>query len=114
VILGLQHYYYPILYFAALIVANIPTYLKHRDDYNYRSLGASGAVCAVLFAFILMRPWDTDRTFCHQNARHHLCLVIPGLFHLYVQTRRETMSTTTHISGARCSASSLPSLFAPA
>jgi membrane associated rhomboid family serine protease len=55
--LGLQQYYYVILYFGALIVANIPSYLKHRDDYNYRSLGASGAVCAVLFAFILLRPW---------------------------------------------------------
>lgn len=57
--LGLEHYYYPILYISALIFANIPSYLKHRDDYNYRSLGASGAVCAVLFAFILLRPWDT-------------------------------------------------------
>jgi len=40
-----------------LIAANIPTYIKRRDDYNYRSLGASGAVCAVLFAFILLKPW---------------------------------------------------------
>ena len=56
--LGLQHFYYPVLYFTALIVANIPSYLKHQDDYNYRSLGASGAVCAVLFAFILLRPWQ--------------------------------------------------------
>jgi membrane associated rhomboid family serine protease len=55
--LGLQHFYYPVLYFTALIVANIPSYLKHQDDYGYRSLGASGAVCAVLFAFILLRPW---------------------------------------------------------
>ena len=55
--LGLQHFYYPVLYFSALIVANIPSYLKHQDDYGYRSLGASGAVCAVLFAFILLRPW---------------------------------------------------------
>jgi membrane associated rhomboid family serine protease len=58
-ILGLEHYYFPILYIGALIAANIPTYIKKRDDYNYRSLGASGAVCAVLFAYILMRPWDT-------------------------------------------------------
>ncbi len=57
--LGLPHYYYLILYIGALIVANIPTYIKRRDDYNYRSLGASGAVCAVLFAFVLLRPWTT-------------------------------------------------------
>ena len=57
-ILGLQNYWYPVLYVSAVIVANIPSYLKRRDDYNYRSLGASGGVCAVLFAVILLRPWD--------------------------------------------------------
>lgn len=57
-VLGLQHYYFLILYFTALIAANIPSYLKHRDDYNYRSLGASGAVVAVQFAFILIDPWS--------------------------------------------------------
>jgi membrane associated rhomboid family serine protease len=57
--LGLKHYYYLILYISAVVVANIPTYLKRRDDYNYRSLGASGAVCAVMFAFILIDPWET-------------------------------------------------------
>ncbi|HET6255667.1 MAG TPA: rhomboid family intramembrane serine protease [Puia sp.] len=58
-ILGLQHYYFTLLYFSALIVANIPSYLKQHDNYNYRSLGASGAVCAVMFAFILISPWET-------------------------------------------------------
>jgi membrane associated rhomboid family serine protease len=57
-ILGLQKWYYLALYIGALIVSNIPTYLKHRNDYNYRSLGASGAVSAVLFAFILLQPWQ--------------------------------------------------------
>ena len=56
--LGLQPYYYLALYIGALIVSNIPTYLKHRTDYDYRSLGASGAVSAVLFSFILLRPWQ--------------------------------------------------------
>jgi membrane associated rhomboid family serine protease len=57
--LGLQHYYFLLLYVLALIVANIPSYFKHKDDYNYRSLGASGAVSAVLFAYILIKPWDS-------------------------------------------------------
>jgi membrane associated rhomboid family serine protease len=57
-ILGLQKWYYLALYIGALIVSNIPTFLKHKNDYNYRSLGASGAVSAVLFAFILLSPWE--------------------------------------------------------
>ncbi len=56
--LGLQKYYYLALYIGALIVSNIPTYIKHYNDYDYRSLGASGAVSAVLFSFILLGPWQ--------------------------------------------------------
>ncbi len=44
-------------YLSALVVSILPTYLKHQKDPNYRSLGASGAVSAVLFAFILINPW---------------------------------------------------------
>jgi membrane associated rhomboid family serine protease len=56
--LGLQKYYYLALYIGALIVSNIPTYIKHYNDSDYRSLGASGAVSAVLFSFILLGPWQ--------------------------------------------------------
>ena len=48
---------YPLFYLAALAVSILPSYLKHRHDANYVSLGASGAVTAVLFAFILLSPW---------------------------------------------------------
>ena len=49
---------FPLFYFSALVVSILPTYLKHQKDPNYRSLGASGAVSAVLFAFILFDPWS--------------------------------------------------------
>ncbi len=45
-----------ILYVSALIVALLPTYLKNTDNYYYKSLGASGAVAAVVFAFIMLSP----------------------------------------------------------
>jgi membrane associated rhomboid family serine protease len=44
-------------------VSVLPTYFKEKNNYNYRSLGASGAVCAVLFAFILLEPWQTIYVF---------------------------------------------------
>jgi len=47
-----------LFYLSALVVAILPTYLTHRNDAGYRSLGASGAVSAVLFAFILLQPWS--------------------------------------------------------
>ena len=50
---------YLVLYFLGMIVADIPGYFKHKDDYNYRSLGASGAVSAVVFASIVFTPWTS-------------------------------------------------------
>ena len=47
-----------LFYLSAIVVAILPTYLRHRHDASYRSLGASGAVSAVLFAFILVQPWS--------------------------------------------------------
>jgi membrane associated rhomboid family serine protease len=44
-------------YVLGLIISILPTYWKNRDNANYRSLGASGAVSGVLFAYILMKPW---------------------------------------------------------
>lgn len=44
------------MYILALGASLLPTYNKNKDNYSYRSLGASGAVSAVIFAGILLRP----------------------------------------------------------
>lgn len=48
-----------LFYLVGVVVAILPAWFQHRNDGSYRSLGASGAVSAVLFAFILVRPWAT-------------------------------------------------------
>jgi len=45
-----------IMYLLALIVCLLPTYFKHKHNQNYRSLGASGAVSAVVFAGLMISP----------------------------------------------------------
>jgi membrane associated rhomboid family serine protease len=47
---------YITLYLSALIVCLLPTYLKNKDNYYYKSLGASGAVAAVVFTYIMLDP----------------------------------------------------------
>lgn len=47
---------YLLMYVLALAASLLPSFAKHKDDYNYRSLGASGAVSAVIFASILFNP----------------------------------------------------------
>lgn len=46
-----------LFYAGGLLVSILPSYLANRRNTAYRSLGASGAVSAVLFAFILLDPW---------------------------------------------------------
>ena len=48
---------YLLLFILALIVCLLPTYFKNRDNYHYRSLGASGAVSAVVFAGLMIAPY---------------------------------------------------------
>lgn len=48
--------YYLGLYLGGLIFATLPSLRKHSDTPIYRSLGASGAVSSVLFAFIVYYP----------------------------------------------------------
>ena len=45
-----------LLYLVSQFLCLIPTYFKHKEDYYYRSLGASGAVSAVIFAGIVLFP----------------------------------------------------------
>jgi membrane associated rhomboid family serine protease len=45
-----------LLYFFGLVISDSWTYFKQRDNPEYASLGASGAIAAVLFAFIVYFP----------------------------------------------------------
>lgn len=44
------------LYFAGLLISGLGTCFKHRNEPGYASLGASGAILAVLFASIVYFP----------------------------------------------------------
>jgi membrane associated rhomboid family serine protease len=44
------------LYLSAVVVAFIPTTLRYMRDPGYNTLGASGAVAAVMFSAILLQP----------------------------------------------------------
>jgi membrane associated rhomboid family serine protease len=48
---------FAVLYLLGLVVSDLGTYFKHRNDPQYASLGASGAISAVLFAAIVYFPW---------------------------------------------------------
>ena len=47
---------YLLMYVTSLAVCLLPTYSKNKENYHYKSLGASGAVSAVVFAGLLVAP----------------------------------------------------------
>jgi membrane associated rhomboid family serine protease len=49
--------YYFLLYFGGILTSNLYALIKHRNNYFYNSVGASGAVASVLFAAIFFDPW---------------------------------------------------------
>lgn len=50
--------YFIALYVLGIVVSDVPTFLKQKNNPRYNSLGASGGVAAVIFAFIIFRPLD--------------------------------------------------------
>ncbi|MEI6061765.1 MAG: rhomboid family intramembrane serine protease [Bacteroidota bacterium] len=48
--------YYLLLYVGGIALSTLPSYGKHKDDYSYTAVGASGAVSAVVFASIIFDP----------------------------------------------------------
>ncbi|WP_439483347.1 rhomboid family intramembrane serine protease [Cyclobacterium plantarum] len=43
-------------YLLAIVIADIPTYLKEKDNSSYHALGASGGTSATVFASIVLMP----------------------------------------------------------
>lgn len=43
-------------YILGLVVSDLPSYLKNKHNYNYSSLGASGAISALILTSIIFNP----------------------------------------------------------
>jgi membrane associated rhomboid family serine protease len=52
------HFLYLLLYLSAIVVSTLYDLRKQRYNYEYHAVGASGAVSAVLFSFILLYPLE--------------------------------------------------------
>ena len=62
-------FYYVGFYLLGIIFSTLPSIIKNHNNPNYRSLGASGAVSSVVFAYIIIYP-----------LRELGLILIPGLF----------------------------------
>jgi membrane associated rhomboid family serine protease len=92
---------FPILYFGALLAASIPAILKHGENPNYASLGASGAVSAVLMAYILLYPTHTLLLFFVIPMPAALAGVLFLVYESYMNRKKRTgIAHDAHLMGA--------------
>lgn len=95
--------FYVILYFGGMIVASIPSIVKHKDNYHYNSVGASGAVSAVLFAMVALHPvlMDIGILFLPFKMPSIIFGVLYLAYEMYMQKRGGTnIAHDAHIWGA--------------
>jgi membrane associated rhomboid family serine protease len=91
---------YALFYAAGIVLSALPSYWRHRNDANYRSLGASGAVSAVLFAYILIKPWSMILVFAFPVPAIVFALLYLG-YTIYMGRRQtDRINHSAHLWGA--------------
>lgn len=92
---------YLLFYIGGLAVSSWPSWYRHRNDSGYRSLGASGAVSAVLFSYILLKPWTTILLFFVVPMPAILYAVLYIGYSIYMdRQRRDNINHSAHLWGA--------------
>ncbi|GAC1624988.1 MAG: rhomboid family intramembrane serine protease [Nevskia sp.] len=89
-----------LFYLGALVFSILPTYADHRRDARYRSLGASGGVSAVLFAFILFAPWSTIYVFVLPVPAIVYAILYIGWEIYSARRRSDNVNHSAHLWGA--------------
>ncbi|MFN3840519.1 MAG: rhomboid family intramembrane serine protease [Cyclobacteriaceae bacterium] len=93
--------YFILLYILAIVFSDVPTLFRHQHNPGYNSLGASGGVASVIFAFILFLPLE--------NICFYGVLCFPGfilgivyIVYSYVQGKRsaDRINHDAHLYGA--------------
>lgn len=55
---GKESVYFVLLYVGGALFSNLWSLMRYRNNFYYNAVGASGAVSAVLFAFVFFEPWE--------------------------------------------------------
>lgn len=87
-------------YVSALVASALPSYLRHRHDPEYATLGASGAVSAILFGFILLEPWQTIYVYVIPVPAIIFAVLYVG-YSIYAERQQaDRINHSAHLAGA--------------
>ncbi|WP_281635237.1 rhomboid family intramembrane serine protease [Flavobacterium marginilacus] len=93
----LGNFSFVLVYFGSLIFGSLLTMSFHKDDYNYRAVGASGAVTGIIFSSILL------------DSRLEIFGFIPGFIYGFIyllssiygmKAKNDNIGHTAHFGGA--------------
>ncbi len=86
--------YFILLYIGGTLFSNLWSLYKHKNNYYYNAIGASGAVAAVLFTFIFLNPWQKVYFF---GIIPIPGIIFAGLYLLYsYQMSRKELDNVAH------------------
>lgn len=92
---------YSLLYFGGIIISTLPTLIKQRNNYMYNSVGASGAVSAVVFTSIFFSPLDKIYFFGAIPIPGIIFAVIYLIYSSFMSRRgRDNINHDAHFAGA--------------
>ena len=90
-----------LIYFASLIFGSVLTFIIHKNDYNYRAIGASGAVTGVLYSAILLEPNMMLGIFFVIPMPAYVFGILYLLYSIYgMKAKNDGIGHTAHFGGA--------------
>jgi membrane associated rhomboid family serine protease len=91
-----------LIYAGSLIFGSLLTLYFHKDDYNYRAIGASGAVTGVLYSAILLQPdMSLYLFFVPIPIPAYIFGICYLLYSIYgMKAKRDNIGHTAHFGGA--------------
>ncbi|MBE0392900.1 rhomboid family intramembrane serine protease [Flavobacterium sp. PL002] len=90
-----------IIYLGSLLFGSLLTIVFHKNDYNYRAVGASGAVTGVLYSAILLRPDMMLELFFIIPVPAYLFGILYLLYSIYgMRAKNDNIGHTAHFGGA--------------
>lgn len=92
---------FAIIYLGSLIFGSLLTVVFHKNDYNYRAVGASGAVTGILYSAILLEPNMMLGIFFIIPIPAYLFGILYLLYSIYgMKAKNDNIGHTAHFGGA--------------
>ncbi|MFV5701311.1 rhomboid family intramembrane serine protease [Flavobacterium sp. XS2P12] len=101
VISYLGDFSFGLVYFGSLVFGSLLTMVFHKNQYNYRAVGASGAVTGVLYSAILLQPNMMLGIFFIIPMPAYIFGILYLLYSIYgMKAKNDNIGHTAHFGGA--------------